>query len=207
MVDELILVVPREAIEATGVLTDGLIQDGDVIARFLAVAGRTAKVMLRERAENDPRWLQPIPLAYIRWRDQILTVPGADRDPTDRLYRHPVTWVGGHVDVIADAETGTFEEIMRRTLSRELTEELPTVPPYPASLVGLVWDSSTERSRMHLGIVHRIAIPAEDGAYAGSLERPLGTAEQLATLMVPKDFVVRHDMEPWSRSIVTARIL
>jgi predicted NUDIX family phosphoesterase len=197
-----VLVIPRAAMTRLSI-TQGFVSGAAVIEQLLHVISVAATLMLRTTAEQDPEYVQPIPLAYLQWGDRLLAVPGDDRDPADRLYGRCTVWVGGHVDRV-DVLPG---DAIGRALARELAEELPDVTLPEPELVGVVVDGSTERSRMHLGVVHRILI--EDPLLARAVERPNGNAngEPRTVLLSVGALMADFDrLEPWSQFILRGQV-
>jgi predicted NUDIX family phosphoesterase len=199
MAAESVLVVPR-AVVTDLQIESGFVSDPAVVQAFLNATRTQGSFMPREEAERMPDYVQPIPLAYIRHGRRLLVLPGDDRDPSDRLYRRWAVWVGGHIEQ-SDAEGG---DPIQAGLRRELVEELNVVGLPPPELVGLVGDAGSVRSRMHLGVVHRLQV--DDPVLAAALERPEATGENgfARTLLTDIDTLASShvDMEPWSMFII-----
>jgi predicted NUDIX family phosphoesterase len=190
-------VIPRNALAYLS--RDGFDTSAAVIERLSHSLRTDATFRPRSTVEHDDAFVQPIALAYVRWQDRVLAVPGDDRAPADSLYRRWTAWVGGHVGQ-ADATDG---DPVRSALVREIAEELGGISLPGPELVGVVTDSSTDRSRRHLGLVHRVVI--DDPLVAMALERLAGDATgELHIVLLPADQIMANfdRLEPWSQFIV-----
>jgi predicted NUDIX family phosphoesterase len=202
---ERILVVP---VWTTRGLDVGFVPVEDERASEIVRAIRASRTFLdRDLAEADPQYVQPIALAYIVHDDSVLVLRRDVRDTSDALRGRDVLWVGGHIDRVdrdTDAEQGGGDTISR-AVQREVDEELPGLPPdLGRELVGLVTDDTTTRSRMHVGLVHRIRI--EDGRQAHTIVDAGHASGEHACrpAFVPvAELRAQPDLlEPWSRSIL-----
>jgi predicted NUDIX family phosphoesterase len=145
----------------------------------------------RREAEAQPGYVQPIPLAYLQFRDRVLLVPRSGRNGPHGLNATHAIWVGGHV---RDTD-GDGMAAVRRGLLREIEEEIQLRPRSEPDLVGMVLDQQGDLPRMHVGIVHRIML---DGMDAESLP---GELVAIAGLDRRSGY-----LEPWSRSIIAEHL-
>ncbi len=202
--DDCILVVPGQVVHQLPV-TSGFVDDPDLVRRVLdAVHLRT--FLPRQEAERDPGHVQPIALTYIVHEGRMLMLSCGGDDPSYRLYGKYALWVGGHIEKEdADSENGAIAECLRRELHEEL--ELPEAALSTPELVGLVLDDASQRTRMHLGLVHRAQLI--DPAIARALRRPEGTDDDApcGPALVPIDVLLAEleefeRLEAWSQAIV-----
>ncbi len=194
-----ILVIPRTpAID--DLARHGYQPDPAVAQRLCDELRTTGRIVPRQAAEDTPRYLQPIPLAYIECGSRhLLAFPGHDRRPDDRLYGMFTLWVGGHID-----EGDCTGDPVRACLARELEEELSTMGLPEPELTGLVRDTRSDRSARHVGLVHRIRI--DDEAVIQALQGPPNQRQRGSeiTQLVDRDalpFPIDR-LEPWSEFIL-----
>jgi len=201
---ERILVIPRAKL---GTTTVGFLSVGEASAQaILRTIREKGKFVRRKAAEADPGYVQPIALAYIEHDDAILVLRRDDQDHSAALRGRDVLWVGGHIERVdrrnlADS-AGRRSDPIAHGLRREISEELPKLPPdVEPELVGLVTDDTNDRSRMHLGLVHRLRI--DDQLVAREIA---GDAERPAFLPVAQMLTDPGLLEPWSLSILTEHV-
>jgi predicted NUDIX family phosphoesterase len=156
--EEQILVVPAEVVEAIGKI-DGFTQDVD---RFLKPILASDQLSFRPRGamESDPGFKQLIPYVLLQYRDSagnpfLFTYTRGKGQGEARLHAKRSIGIGGHISE-ADAAGGAdpYETGMRR----ELEEEVTIGSEFRETRVGLIYDSSTDVGRVHLGVVHRFEL-------------------------------------------------
>lgn len=194
-----ILVVPRTTVVDDLVHT-GYLPDPSVARRLCDALLNSYQLVPRQEAEDDPRYLQPIPLAYIECGDSgLLVFPGDERESDDRLYGRYALWAGGHIE-----ETDCTDDPVRACLIRELEEELSTMDLPDPELMGLVRDKRSVRSARHVGLVHRIRI--DDEAVVQALQGPPSQrhrGSEVTQLVDCHDLPFPIDrLEPWSEFIL-----
>jgi predicted NUDIX family phosphoesterase len=202
--EECILVIPRKKASR---LTSGFLPIGNLRADQIIMTIRTTPTFLpRHAAEITIDYIQPIALAYIEHDDSLLVLHRDAADRSDALRGRNVVWVGGHINLV-DAWGPTSDgrggpDAIFRGLQRELDEELRGLPPrYLPKLVGIVADDSSDRSRMHLGLVHGIRL--NDDLAARAIAARSRGAPALAFVPIAELRARSGQLEPWSRSIVT----
>src|SRR5260221_13095698 len=79
-----VLVIPRAAVTRLSII-DGFISDPNIVRELSGVVRTQSSFLPRSIAEQEPIYVQPIPIAYIRHRDLLLASPGDDRVPSDSL--------------------------------------------------------------------------------------------------------------------------
>jgi len=203
---ECILVIPHKKAH---LLTSGFLHIGDARAEQVVRVIRTSPTFLpRNAAETRLDYIQPIALAYIKHDDALLVLHRDASDRSDALRGRDVVWVGGHInldDAVGPAPGQTDPDAISKGLRRELYEELPALPRnLRPELVGIVADDSTERSRIHLGLVHRVRI---EDAWRASVIATGGDGVPRVAFMPIAELPTRLDrLEPWSQSIVTEHL-
>jgi len=157
-VDEQILVIPTAVIDAIGTI-DGFTSDVD---RFLKPILASDKLSFRPRSEmeSDPSFKQLIPYVLLQYKDSegkpfLFTYTRGKGQGEARLHAKRSIGIGGHISA-EDAAGGAdpYETGMRR----ELDEEVTIQGDFREMRMGLIYDSSTEVGRVHLGVVHRFEL-------------------------------------------------
>ena len=180
--DELVLVVPREAlVPGAGWLG---VRTGD-IGGALAVVAREGRFLRRGDAEEDPGHKQVIPYLVLRdgerWFLMRRTRAGGDA----RLHDLWSIGVGGHLN----PGDGDVAGVLRREWAEEVVAGF--VPEF--SPVGLLNDDTTAVGAVHVGFVFT----------ADAAGRPVSIREtdKLTGSFVTTTEVARHveDLETWSR--------
>lgn len=198
-VDESICVIPVS--EQTHQLPpSGFFDDREVIDEFIGMVETKKQFVPRSKAEQDPRFLQPLPCAILRYRDKILVLKR--KKAGHPLHDTYAVWAGGHV---AEADDGP--EILINTLKRELTEELFikdafTLNPIP---VGLIRTNQDARASRHIAVLYEITLASEDVALALNQKEFRATrgSSMSGRLVDLSEITELYDsMGDWSKSIV-----
>jgi predicted NUDIX family phosphoesterase len=185
--DELVLVVPREAIVPgdgwLGVRT-GALDDA------MAVVAREGRFVRRDDAEDDPSRKQVIPYLVLRdgerWFLMRRTKAGGDA----RLHDRRSIGVGGHLN---PGDVDVAGGLLREWHEEVAADFVPDFTP-----VGLLNDDTTAVGAVHVGFVF-----LADAAGRGVAIRE---TEKLEGAFVTTDEVrrVRDDLETWSRLVFDA---
>jgi predicted NUDIX family phosphoesterase len=152
MSEEMILVVPREVLDAQGSF-QGLSFEVD---RYLEAffTPPVPRFMRRSDAEGDPGFKQIIPYAIFTHQGRILSYVRGGQGGEKRLSSKRSIGIGGHMND-SDAGGGMFDEkAYQQALQREISEELQIGTRYTQRAVALLNDDSTEVGRVHIGVVH-----------------------------------------------------
>ncbi len=156
--EEQILVVPAAVVEAIGEI-DGF---SPAVDRFLEPILSSGELSFRPRSEmeSDPRFKQLIPYILLQHRDEagnlfLFTYTRGGGQGEARLRAKRSIGIGGHISQ-EDAAGGSDPYLTG--MRRELDEEVTIGCGYRESKVGVIYDSSTEVGRVHLGIVHRFEL-------------------------------------------------
>jgi predicted NUDIX family phosphoesterase/thymidylate kinase len=198
-----VLVLPRSA--AGYLPQSGFVADPSTIERFLADIDRYGEFMTRDEAEARADYVQPIPIAYLLHGDRAFVFHRSDQDTTHRLHGRFMIWAGGHVrrDDIGEDPIGD-------ALMREMQEELYLPIGLAPEVVGLVMDSSDPRSRMHVGVVHRMRV--EEPNLARTMDERLFVeargGSSMTSRLVGAGGIARYwpGMEEWSKLILTEHL-
>lgn len=152
--EEQILVVPETVITAIGPL-EGFSREVD---RFLGPILASDQLSFRPRGqmESDPSFKQLIPYVILQHTDaagtiRVFTYTRGSGQGERRLHARRSIGIGGHISE-ADAAGGSDPYLTG--MQRELAEEVTIRCEYSERRVGLIYDSTTEVGRVHLGVVH-----------------------------------------------------
>ena len=152
--EEQILVVPEAVITAIGSL-EGFSRDVD---RFLGPILASDQLSFRPRGqmESDPSFKQLIPYVILQHTDdtgtvRVFTYTRGSGQGESRLHARRSIGIGGHISE-EDAAGGSDPYLTG--MRRELAEEVTIRCDYSERRVGLIYDSTTEVGRVHLGVVH-----------------------------------------------------
>lgn len=153
----------------------------------------------RSEAEASDEFIQPIPCALVLGEQQdgyyvFRRIKEGRADLSARLS----LVVGGHIDWMAGEPE--FSQLVRSTLTREISEELCAGAPTSITPIGLVVDHSSVESSRHVGIVHEVVLGGrirplateEFSVWSSYIGRPYSTSELSARL---------GKLDPWSAII------
>jgi predicted NUDIX family phosphoesterase len=186
-VDELVLVVPREAVIDgdgwLGVRTNG-------VERFLAAVDRAGRFEPRAAMEADPGFKQIIPYLVLRDGARYFLMRRTRAGGDARLHDRWSIGVGGHLN----PGDGDLLGGLRREWAEELVADF--VPEF--RLIGLLNDDTTEVGQVHLGAVYV--------ADAGGQSVTIRETNKLSGRFATSDEVaaVADDLETWSRLVFDA---
>ena len=194
--DENVLVVRRALFDELGAF-QGLQPDTDrYLAEFLK---RQNNFFLpRSRAEEDPAYKQIIPYAVFTFGEKILHYVRGAKSGEKRLVAKGSIGIGGHIN---DCDESLFSfdlDAYRVAVHREIEEELKLEGAYEDRVAALINDDSTEVGRVHLGVVHLVALN-DAGVRAG--EKAIA---ELRFLTVGELKRRRDKLESWSQIVLDA---
>lgn len=168
--DEMIMVVPRSALDAVGHF-EGLEFD---VQRYWHLLERP-EFRRRGDMEKDPSFKQIIPYQIVVRDDKALLYQRTPKSGEGRLQGRYALGFGGHLNeddmTLAKENEGdkTWSEAYVAGVTRELDEEIriasPTIQYRVAALLN---DEADEVGRVHLGIVHVIEINPMGGVTYGT---------------------------------------
>lgn len=160
MIDHLTMVVPREILLGRDYF-EGFRGAGEVDyeSRIL----NNYEYQPRDRAEEEPRWKQPIAYALIvnprlRLIFAYQRSKRGDQYPEERLQGKWSWGVGGHIDK-ADIRQGNPIQV---SLAREVSEELGRISLDPPEVLGYINDDATPVGRVHFGILYLLKTAEEE---------------------------------------------
>jgi predicted NUDIX family phosphoesterase len=191
--EEQILVVPESVITAIGPL-EGFCRDVD---RFLGPILASDQLSFRPRGqmESDPSFKQLIPYVILQHTDdagcvRIFTYTRGSGQGESRLHAKRSIGIGGHISE-EDAAGGSDPYLtgMRRELDEEVTIDCECTE----RRVGLIYDSTTDVGRVHLGVVHIFEL-AQQHVKANEDDISDGA------FVTPEELKAQRDsLEVWSR--------
>lgn len=152
----------------------------------------------RSEAEASDEFIQPIPCALVLGEDDGYYVFRRVKEGRADLSARLSLVVGGHIDW--EAEASEFPDLVRSTLTREISEELCAEAPTSITPIGLVVDHTSVESSRHVGVVHEVVIEGpirplateEFSVWSSYIGRPYSTSELSAH---------RGELDPWSAII------
>ena len=196
-IDEEICVVPAELVSES-IPRKGLVSDQGVVGEFVSLVNEHKKFVRRSEAEEDPRYVQPIACAVIRWEDKVLLL---QRNKKGHALHHKfLLWAGGHVNVSDDSG-----DLLVGALERELSEEIFIAGNYKVSEkpLALVRTDESERALRHIGVLYEITLTSADLASTLNREfketRGTSMSGRLATPMELPE--VYEKLNDWSKSM------
>lgn len=190
--EEEVLVVPAQLLEQLGMFS-GFQADVERYLHHLLLPERM-EFRPRSKMETDPSFKQLIPYCVLTYQDpagerHVFQYTRGKGQGEQRLHAKRSIGIGGHIS----REDADKADPYRTGMHRELEEEIVLESPYRESLVGLIFDDTTEVGRVHLGVVHRL-----------ELETPAAHAREVD--LVDSGFVplsqLRRDfdrLETWSQ--------
>jgi predicted NUDIX family phosphoesterase len=163
-------------------------------------AALTERAEFRPRTdelEGDESWRQLIPYGLLCRRGRIFAYSRTRQGGEGRLHGRASLGIGGHIDIGDAAACSLVVDLPRKSLDREMGEEVGVHIRRHRALIGYLVLDDTPVDRVHLGIVYA-DVPIESRVVPGPEVDPLGwfSEEELASL--PRDW------EGWSRAIIEA---
>ncbi len=194
MTEEMILVVPRAALDALGSF-QGLHFEVD---RYLNTffTPPTPRFMARPAAELDPSFKQIIPYALFTHQGRVLSYVRGAKGGEKRLAAKRSIGIGGHMNDTDTEHDGFDHAAYRKALAREISEELKIDTHYQERAVALLNDDSTEVGRVHLGVVHIFDCETD------RIECGEAVITDLQFLTKEELLAARDSMETWSQICV-----
>ncbi len=209
---EFIWVVPREAVLGPDGLHGFLPLSADAMeSQFLAPARDQGFFVERRWAESQPTFKQPIPYVAVCQAGKVLCLTRLATQGEKRLHGRRSIGVGGHInpcDMPTEGSPGGTD-LFARACQRELEEELSfSSPPTALTPLGILNDDTTEVGSVHLGLVYRLDIPAdnETTVQVRETDAMLGSFECLADLERLAD-AEDDPFETWSSLLLSSGAL
>lgn len=163
-------------------------------AMLTILAPQNLKYIDRAYAEKEPAWKQVIPYCVLRedGTGKVFAYQRTKKGNEARLHDKWSVGVGGHINPV-DGKPG--EEAYGSAMLRELEEEVGLCYSMtePATILGMIYDSTNEVGKVHFGVVHQLtvvssALQFKDSALSNGYFR---SVESVKTL----------DLENWSRIV------
>lgn len=104
----------------------------------------------RDKVEQDPSWIQIIPQALVVYNNKILVNKRLKKQTETRLHDKFSLSIGGHLN--PEDNFYPHLDIIQMGLFREVSEEIILDIPFSTKYMGLVYDDSSEVSKVHLGV-------------------------------------------------------
>lgn len=145
---EQVLVVPTKTIDDLVNGTDGIFPID--LEKLRDLIEKNAFFIDREIAENDETLRQLIPYVLMRQQGKFLLLRRTKKQQERRLHGKLSLGVGGHINLgDGDAPWRAFLKGMEREMHEEVNVEVLQL-----SYVGLLNDTSSPVSRVHVGLVY-----------------------------------------------------
>jgi predicted NUDIX family phosphoesterase len=192
--DENVLVVRRALFDELGAF-QGLHRDVD---RYLDVFLKRENnfFLPRSRAEDDPAFKQIIPYAVLTLGGKILHYVRGAKSGEKRLVAMGSIGIGGHINDNDESLFSFDRDAYHVAVRREIEEELRLASTFQERVAALINDDSTEVGRVHLGVVHVVAL---ENAEVRSGERAIA---DLRFLELDELRRRRDRLESWSRIVL-----
>lgn len=192
MSEEHVLVVPTSVVEAIGPFS-GFQPD---VERYLQPLLESDQLSFQPRSsmESDPSFKQLIPYVLFEWLDpdnqpHLFQYTRGTGQGEARLHARRSVGVGGHISRDDADSADPYQTGMRRELDEEVRIETSTED----SIVGLIYDPSTDVGQVHLGIVHRCRV-VHPRVFPNEPDLVDAMFQPVADLLAQKD-----DFEVWSQ--------
>jgi len=149
-----ILVVARQEIEELPLEQGGLYGE-TAVQNVLECIKTHCCFMPRHDAENNFEYVQIIPSAILRYRNEIFVFERKETDPKYHLFGKHTVWKGCHV---SKREVISISEMIRMALLDRISRELFLSRIFPIKALGYCWDADDQMSSKHLGIIYQVEI-------------------------------------------------
>ena len=152
----------------------------------------------RDKAENDPGYLQIIPYVIVGApEDMVLTYLRGKKGGESRLHDKRSVGFGGHINPV-DGEPHD-DGLVERGMLREIKEELGIeFFLYQPELVGFLYDPSNDVGKVHFGAVYLLALDSK--VKFASLEEALNDVVWRSSSDLKNDL---ESYETWSQLSIT----
>lgn len=165
---------------------------------IIALANQSRTFLPRSKVEQDESVKQIIPYVCIRHHDSYVLLQRTTKQSEARLHNKFSLGIGGHINDLE--ETSGTADLVYAGLLRELSEEIHVSPGWTLEVLGVIYDSTTEVGRVHLGIAYELH--ATDKEF--TLNEPeLMSGKWVRARELPE---YRERMETWSQILFDNRI-
>jgi predicted NUDIX family phosphoesterase/thymidylate kinase len=166
------------------------------------------KYDIREKVEENSKFVQPIPVAIITNREgKVLFVKKTDKSTSKDSpeYNMYLCYAGGHMrieDNDVDAN-GDFLKIAANTLKRELSEELDLSVSVEEEIPIIIYVPNTNKSAKHMAICWKVVADADIKKLDSyELVQKKGTSKSGTFLDFAEIREIESQIEDWSRLIL-----
>ena len=191
MAEELVLVFPRQLLDALGDFQGIQLNANRYIGSILD--GGQTRFMPRSLAEENLEFKQIIPYVLIRQGDRWLHYVRGKGSGEKRLVAKGSIGVGGHINPEDQSLFDSGRDFYDRAVQRELHEELHTDGEFHTRIVALLNDDSTPVGKVHLGVVHVCELTHEN------VSRGEASLTELRFLSLQELQDRREQLETWSQ--------
>ena len=194
--EENVLVIRRALFDELGAF-QGLERDAD---RYIeAFMTRQNNFFLpRSRAEQDPAFKQIIPYVIFTFEGTILRYVRGAKSGEKRLVDKASIGIGGHINDSDESLFSFDKDAYRAAVHREVAEELKFEGRWEDRLTALINDDSSEVGKVHLGVVHVVALRS-------AAVRPGEKAIRELRFLPPQELRKQRDkLESWSQIVLDA---
>ncbi len=156
--------------------------------------------MPRELAERSVDWVQPIPVALLRDKQQRYCILRRTRKTRRDLRGRLTLVIGGHME--RSAGLGGFKNLLETTLRHELHEEvgLPKIRR-PINPIGIVIDPVSVESSRHVAFVFEVTV--DEVIVVGAPEEFASRSKYNTEFMTIDELAGFHGkFDPWSTLIL-----
>lgn len=149
--------------------------------------------------ETDERFRQLVSYVVFRHASSVLVYRRAPKGGESRLHGLLSLGVGGHVnaaDLVTEAGTVDLTATLHRACSREIAEEVHCDCVNSLQTIGVIKESATPVSRVHLGVVVECRLDRPD---LRPLDPALVDARFVSVDELPQ---LASQMETWSSALI-----
>jgi predicted NUDIX family phosphoesterase len=194
--DEAVCVIPAQSVSLP---PRGFIEEKSTMKPFLDAVTSQRTFVPRSEAESNPNYIQPIPMAILEYKDEILVLKR--NKPGHALHDKYDVWSGGHVNRSDDGV-----DILLNALNREITEEVFIKEAYELdpTPIALVRTDEDARASLHVGVLYKLRLKSDDVALAMNQKEFRATrGSSMSGKLIPtKDLSsVYREMGDWSKFV------
>lgn len=172
--------------------------------RVVALLEDNLKFVRRADAESDPDLVQIVSCGVLVYQRCPFLFERHEKNPKSSLYGRSTIWQGCHVPRMGAVRV---DELAQRALRKRIADSLFISRSIHTRYVGYAWDTSTERGKQHLGLMHVVNIESSDLAESWKRKqfrksRGHGLTGDFIEVDTLRDSQSDIDLEPWSVSLL-----
>lgn len=154
--------------------------------------------MEREKAENDPDWLQVIPYCVLTNKAGIFSYKRTKKGGESRLHDKYSVGIGGHLNPIDKTEDESWFDVYKKGLIRELKEEVGLdVNKYDLLPKAVIYKPDTSVGAVHCGLVSKFVVDNNFQPTTTDYALSHGMFESCETIVKNKEM-----FEDWSQLVI-----